>query len=60
MPGGWLSLDAAMEGSAHLTHAELLRRSWQAATTPQLWGGVVMGCAMLYAAMRLRRWRELG
>jgi ABC-2 type transport system permease protein len=28
--------------------------------TPQLWLGVVAGAAMIFAAIRLRRWRDEG
>jgi ABC-2 type transport system permease protein len=38
----------------------LLARSWQQLATPNLWIGVAVGAAMIYAAIRLRRWRDEG
>ncbi|QDH69940.1 ABC transporter permease [Marilutibacter alkalisoli] len=34
--------------------------SWQAFATIDMWIGVAIGAAMIYAAIRLRRWREEG
>ncbi|MBS0456080.1 MAG: hypothetical protein JSS44_01945 [Proteobacteria bacterium] len=38
----------------------LLAQSWQMFATPGLWIGVAVGAAMIYAAIRLRRWRDEG
>jgi ABC-2 type transport system permease protein len=37
-----------------------LAQSWQQLTTPNLWIGVAVGAAMIYAAIRLRRWKDEG
>lgn len=34
--------------------------SWSAFATADLWIGVILGAAMIYAAIRLRRWRDEG
>jgi ABC-2 type transport system permease protein len=34
--------------------------SWHPLTTPNLWIGVAAGSAMLYAAIRVRRWKDEG
>jgi ABC-2 type transport system permease protein len=37
-----------------------LVQSWQQLTTPNLWIGVAVGAAMIYIAIRLRRWKDEG
>jgi ABC-2 type transport system permease protein len=34
--------------------------SWRQLTTPNLWIGVAAGSAMIYAAIRIRRWKDEG
>jgi len=43
-----------------LAQAIDLTNSWQAFATADLWIGAVIGAAMIYGAIRLRRWRDEG
>jgi ABC-2 type transport system permease protein len=38
----------------------LFSSSWRQLTTANLWIGVAAGSAMLYAAIRIRRWKDEG
>ena len=63
LPGIWLAdLDnsslAQMDG--HLNGAILLAHSYSALASPGVWLGALAGAAMIFAAMRLRRWRDEG
>ncbi|MBQ5939754.1 hypothetical protein [Massilia sp. AB1] len=63
LPGIWLAdLDnsslAQMDG--HLNGAILLAHSYTALASPGVWLGALAGAAMIFAAMRLRRWRDEG
>jgi ABC-2 type transport system permease protein len=40
--------------------AELIGPSWQVLGTANLWIGVVLGAAMIFTAIRMRRWRDEG
>jgi ABC-2 type transport system permease protein len=63
-PGSWLAYSNAdiemVSGGKHLEMSTLLAQSWQQLTTPNLWIGVVAGSVMIYAAIRLRRWKDEG
>ncbi|HEY2345651.1 MAG TPA: hypothetical protein VGH80_07195 [Xanthomonadaceae bacterium] len=52
------------KGMAIHRHADdmgaLMMQSWDMFRTPDLWIGVAAGAAMIYAAIRLRRWRDEG
>ena len=65
LPGSWLlqrghtlpqeeTLGATTALSAALTH------SWQLLASPNIWIGAALGAAMIYAAIRLRGWRDEG
>ncbi|MES2150896.1 MAG: hypothetical protein V4508_14035 [Pseudomonadota bacterium] len=66
IPGIWLAAEEVPH--ALLVHAEhqgidtsaVFVQSWLTLTRPNVWIGVAAGAAMIYAAMRLRRWREEG
>lgn len=63
MPGIWFGeLDTAtmrqMEGG--LDTVMLLRLSYSTLSSPAVWIAAVAGCAMIYGAIRLRRWRDEG
>lgn len=64
VPGSWFALSreniAAAEGMEYLQINSLVALSWQQLTTPNLWIGVAVGGAMIYAAIRLRRWKDEG
>lgn len=63
-PGSWFTYERQdmqfMSGMRELMVEQLLARSWQQLTTPNLWIGVAAGAAMIYAAIRLRRWKDEG
>jgi ABC-2 type transport system permease protein len=63
-PGSWLAYSnediEMVSGAKHLEMGNLLAQSWHQLTTPNLWIGVVVGAAMIYAAIRLRRWKDEG
>lgn len=63
-PGSWLAYSnediEMVSGVKHLEMSTLLAQSWQQLTTPNLWIGVAVGAAMIYAAIRLRRWKDEG
>ncbi len=46
------------ENGAHM--GALMTQSWTLLATADLWIGVAIGAAMIYAAIRLRRWRDEG
>ena len=66
VPGMWL-------GGSDIDRSALLRpdhagvdlnglfvQSYLTLTRPEVWIGVIVGCAMIYGAIRLRRWRDEG
>lgn len=63
-PGSWFAYSRddinRISQMEHLDMGSLLAQSWQQLTTPNLWIGVVAGAAMIYAAIRLRRWKDEG
>jgi ABC-2 type transport system permease protein len=65
MPGSWLGSttrlykDGLNVGSeSHV--GNMLVQSWQTLGDPNIWIGAALGIAMIYAAIRLRRWRDEG
>ena len=65
VPGSWigqlersLPTEDAMRNPNALS--ELLTQSWQLLGAPNIWIGVAVGAAMIYAAIRLRGWRDEG
>lgn len=65
VPGTWY-LNGSVGHPTQINDPEDLARaidltsSWQAFTTVDLWVGAVIGAAMIYGAIRLRRWRDDG
>ncbi len=62
VPGTWMPLiDNAgpMHEPADLAAKLSLGASWQTLGHADLWIGIVAGVAMIYLAIRMRRWREL-
>jgi ABC-2 type transport system permease protein len=65
LPGSWLGQggrslpdeDTMRSASAM---SDMLTQSWQLLLSPNIWIGIVVGSAMIYAAIRLRRWRDEG
>ncbi|RZA22060.1 MAG: hypothetical protein EOP93_01335 [Lysobacteraceae bacterium] len=68
VPGSWymngaLSNDLVgkhVNGPGDLVNAIEIGRSWAIFGTAELWIGALVGAAMIYAAIRLRRWRDEG
>lgn len=66
VPGLWLPFgkvdpEALINRADHgVNAAGIFTQSWMTLTQPQVWIGVVIGAAMIFAAMRLRRWRDEG
>lgn len=65
VPGIWMPLgnihpsDVAGEGAA-LMLSDMFVRSWFTLATPAAMFGAAAGIAMIYAAIRLRRWKDEG
>lgn len=62
-PGSWFAIVDPADGLArgdHPTVMFLVTQSWKVLATPNLWIGVLAGAAMIYAAIRLRRYRDEG
>jgi ABC-2 type transport system permease protein len=66
VPGIWIPLSnispAALASNAgHTVDAgSIFTQSWLTLLQPDVWAGVVVGGAMIFVAMRLRRWRDEG
>jgi ABC-2 type transport system permease protein len=64
MPGTWSGLvvhaDRPMHGPEDLSGLIDVTSSWQVFAHADVWIGAVIGVAMIYAAIRLRRWRDEG
>ncbi|MFZ5662421.1 MAG: ABC transporter permease [Pseudomonadota bacterium] len=66
VPGTWFfhpSVGHEIESIEHpgqLMEALNLSSGWQAFATLDLWIGAIVGAALIYAAIRLRRWRDEG
>jgi ABC-2 type transport system permease protein len=63
-PGSWFAYSPddvnRLSKMENLDMGSLLAQSWHQIATPNLWIGVVVGAAMIYAAIRLRRWKDEG
>ncbi len=63
-PGSWFLLNRDNRGLINNLEEpqmnSLVSASWQQLATPNLWIGVAVGAAMIYAAIRLRRWKDEG
>ena len=65
IPGSWYlfepellpQLDALAQGS-HLARIDVFSNSWSSLALPATWLGAAAGAALIYAAIRLRGWRE--
>lgn len=67
LPGSWYIFEpglspqvSATDHGAHLAQLDLLANSWSSLTLPAAWLGAAAGAAMIWVAIRLRRWREEG
>ena len=59
VPGGWM-VDNGMDLDSPLRLTEALNPvyTYSVLATPQLWLGALAGAAMIFGAIRLRRWRD--
>nr|WP_314631176.1 hypothetical protein [uncultured Janthinobacterium sp.] len=67
IPGSWylfepqlLSQMQPLEHGSRLSRIDIFSNSWSSLTLPAAWLGAAAGTALIYAAIRLRRWREEG
>lgn len=64
VPGSWIPTISdkipEMNGPESLPNVLNLGTSWQVFADADVWIGAVLGVAMIYVAIRLRRWREEG
>jgi ABC-2 type transport system permease protein len=64
VPGSWFNVahfDAIdIHGPEAFSQVVNLQAMYSVLLTPQLWLGVLAGAAMIFAAIRLRRWRDEG
>lgn len=62
-PGTWIdaaTFDGNFDGPGAIRHLLSLKTIYSTLLTPQLWIGVAAGAAMIFGAIRLRRWRDEG
>ena len=63
-PGSWFAYRAedmrAISNMEQLDMSSLLAQSWAQISLPNIWIGAAAGAARIYAAIRLRRWRDEG
>jgi ABC-2 type transport system permease protein len=64
VPGSWFSAanfgDVSVDGPQAVSHMIDLQSMYSVLLTPDLWIGAVAGAIMIFAAIRLRRWRDEG
>ncbi len=64
-PGSWFLFvhpeDAArLAGHDHVDMGTMVTQSWRVLATTNAWIGAAIGAAMIYASVRLRRWKDEG
>ncbi|MGK5010617.1 hypothetical protein [Janthinobacterium sp. MDB2-8] len=68
LPGSWYlfepellpQMHALAAGGSHMTRIDVFSNSWSSLALPAVWLGAAAGAVLIYAAIRLRRWREEG
>ena len=64
VPGSWFGFaDQAslhVGDDHHMVFSDIAMQSFQTLASPSAWIGVVAGVAMIYAATRIRRWKDEG
>jgi len=65
VPGVWLPLANVnvhnmVDGNNTAVMSEVFTHSWMTLGTPAAWFGAAAGAAMIFAAIRLRRWKDEG
>ncbi|MFD0738061.1 hypothetical protein ACFQZQ_01990 [Lysobacter koreensis] len=54
------NLQLGDDGLEHINQLLSLRTAYGAFALPEMWAGIVAGAAMVFGAIRLRRWRDEG
>ena len=54
------SLEMAQDGIEHVNQILSIRTTYGAFLRPEMWAGILAGAAMIFGAIRLRRWRDEG
>ena len=67
IPGSWYLFEPGllphintMAAGSQMTRIDIFANSWSSLAMPAAWLGAAAGAAMIYAAIRLRSWREEG
>lgn len=65
LPGNWYLFEPGLlpqlhAGGARMVQIDVFGNSWSSLGLPSAWLGAAAGAAMIWAAIRLRRWREEG
>lgn len=65
LPGNWYLFEPGLlpqlhAGGARMVQIDVFGNSWSSLGLPAAWLGAAAGAAMIWAAVRLRRWREEG
>lgn len=65
LPGNWYLFEPGLlpqlhAGGARMAQIDVFGNSWSSLGLPSAWLGAAAGAAMIWAAIRLRRWREEG
>ena len=64
VPGAWLPMEQ-VDANLMVKHntavlGDVFAQSWMTLTGPNVWIGAAAGAAMIFAAIRLRRWKDEG
>lgn len=64
-PGNWFSVgklqaETMADGSHRMSMGQVFNESWMTLATPDAWIGAAVGVAMIFGAIRLRRWKDEG
>jgi ABC-2 type transport system permease protein len=64
VPGAWLAEDIQSGLMVNGQHTgmvgQVFKQSWLTLTGPSIWLGAIAGAAMIFVAIRLRRWKDEG
>jgi len=61
LPGGWYLFEPELQQQMHAAkNTNVFANSWSSLALPAVWLGAAAGAALIYAAIRLRSWREEG
>ncbi|RJG10780.1 hypothetical protein [Massilia cavernae] len=64
VPGAWFGFEQInpdlISAGKHIDTSSVFVQSWMTLTGPSVWIGAIAGAAMIFATMRLRRWKDEG